>query len=466
MNLKKIGIVISREYSVRVRKKSFIITTILTPLLIGLLICVPAAIMLLGGEDTKKVKVVDESGLIASQLKSDESVEYVLASGEESVEALVDSFFDTDLYAVVSISPVDEKGEVSVTTYSGEPLNMELKMDIGRAVNKVIENRKLAGYDIDNLDRILADVKTDIKINSMTLSKDGDAKEESVEVYMILAYLMSFLIYMFVLLFGTMVMRSVIDEKSSRVVEVVVSSVRSVELMMGKIIGVALVALTQFCIWVVLTLLIIFGAGTIASDKLVEKAGGMEAVMATVQQSSETSVSASASTPDIATLLEQVSADGENDGIASVVRQVTDMHWGYILFCFLAYFLLGYLLYAAMFAAIGAAVDNEADTGQLQMPVTIPLIIGLFIMLHTFEHPSSALSFWASVIPFTSPMVMLARIPFGVVPVWELALSLGLLLLTFLGIAYLSAKVYKVGILTYGKKTSFKDMIKWLKQRN
>lgn len=464
MDLKKIGIVISHEYSIRVRKKSFILTTILTPLLLGLLIFVPAGIMLMGGEDAQKVKIIDESGLIAPYFESNDKIEYVMAEPGETLESVRDNFFDTDLYAVVGISELDAKGEVSVTSFSSEPLSVDVRQSISRTVNKVIETRKLKGYNIDNLDQIMDDVKTDIKVTSMTLNKSGEAKKDTVEIYMMLAYLMSFLIYLFVFMFGTMVMRSVIDEKSSRVVEVIVSSVKSVDLMMGKIIGVALVALTQFFIWVALTSVIAFGASTVATQKLVEKAGGMESVMSKMAAAGQTV--SDGNSVDIATLIEVTGADGEDSGVAGVIRQISGIDWGYIIGCFIIYFILGYLLYAAMFAAIGAAVDNESDTSQLQLPVTLPLIVGLFIMLHTFEHPSSDLSFWASMIPFTSPMVMLARIPFGVVPFWQLALSIALLLLTFIGMAYISAKIYRVGILTYGKKSTFKDLVKWLKQRD
>lgn len=462
MDLKKVGLVISHEYSVRVRKKSFILTTILTPLLMGLLICVPTAIMLLGGDENHVVKVIDNSALVQPYLENEDGAEYVFMPSGTTYESLRDGIGKDDLYAVVVISETDEDGNVTVDSYSKEPLNTEIRSTVKRAVNKAVEDHKLIKYNLADLDEILQQVKTDIKVNSMTITESGKAKEDTVEIYMIMAYIMSFLIYMFVFMFGTMVMRSVIDEKSSRVVEVIVSSIRSTELMMGKIIGVALVALTQFIIWVGLTAVIALGASRFASTKLIEKAGGADAIVA---QMAASGVQVDAGSLDLATII-QASGEGEDDDVAGVVRQITTINWGYIVLCFLAYFILGYLLYAAMFAAIGAAVDNESDTSQLQLPVTIPLIIGLFIMLHTFEHPSSQLSFWASIIPWTSPMVMLARIPFGVVPSWQLILSLVLLLLTFVGTAYLSAKVYKIGILAYGKKSTFKDLLRWLRQKN
>ncbi|MBQ2149480.1 MAG: ABC transporter permease [Bacteroidales bacterium] len=460
MNWKKVGIVISHEYTTRVRKKSFILTTLLTPIGMALLICVPALIMLFSGNDNQKVKVIDESGIVAPYLENSEHTTYVMGTEGETVDLLREIFDDLDYYAIVGISPLDENGEVSVVSYSKEPLNMDLKNAISRAANKAVETRKLAQYDIRDLDEILSDVKTDIKVNSMTLTNDGDAKEDSVEIYMVLAYLMSFMIYMFVFMFGTMVMRSVIDEKSSRVVEVIVSSVKSVELMMGKIIGVALVALTQFFIWIALTLVIVTAVNAFAGPKLLQSMGGMEQAVAVAGQDGNIG------TADVTSILEAAGSDPDASGFVKILGQIKDLNWGYLIGCFLIYFLLGYLLYASMFAAIGAAVDNEADTNQLQLPITIPLIIGLFIMLHTFEHPNSALSVWTSIIPWTSPMVMLARIPFGTVPGWQLLLSILLLLLTFLATAWLSAKIYKVGILTYGKKSSFKDLLKWMKLKD
>ncbi|MBR0501600.1 MAG: ABC transporter permease [Bacteroidales bacterium] len=460
MNWKKVGIVISHEYSTRVRKKSFILTTLLTPIGMALLICVPMLIMLFTGNENQKVKVIDQSGIVAPYLESGEKVTYVMGVEGETVDLLKDIFDELDYYAIVGISPLDEKGEVSVVSYSKEPLNMDLKNSINRAVNKAVETRKLTRYDIQNLDEILADVKTDIKLNSMTLTSDGDAKEDSVEIYMILSYLMSFLIYMFVFMFGTMVMRSVIDEKSSRVVEVIVSSVKSVELMMGKIIGVALVALTQFFIWIALTFIIVTAVNAAAGPKLMQNIGGMGEVIAIAGDDNHIDPE------DMETILQSAGQSEDAPEALKLIGQLRNLDWFYIIGCFLVYFLLGYLLYASMFAAIGAAVDNEADTSQLQLPVTIPLIIGIFIMLHTFEHPNSALSVWTSIIPWTSPMVMLARIPFGVVPAWQLLLSIVLLALTFLATAWFSAKIYRIGILTYGKKSTFKDLFKWMKLKD
>lgn len=456
MKFNKIGIVIGHEYSTRVRKKTFLLTTFLTPLLLALCFCIPTLIMLAGGSEHYDIKVVDDSGICGAFFESDGTTTYEISSGED-YETLSQTLKEYGLYAVIHISELDSDGNVTVDAYSDEPLNVDVKRNVRQFVSKAVEARKLTAYNISDLDKIMDEVRTDIRVNTMTMTESGEAKEDSAEIYMVLAYVMSFIIYMFVFLFGNSVMQSIIEEKSSRVVEVVVSSVRSVELMMGKIVGVALVALTQFVMWVVLTLVIVMGFGAVASHKLAEKQPDAAALIA--------SAGGSGSIDNIASLIEASSQDGENAGMVKILHQVSDLNWLYILGCFLIYFVLGYLLYASMFAAVGAAVDNAADTGQLQMPITIPMLIGLFMMLHVFQHPSSPVAFWGSVIPWTSPMVMLARIPFGTVPAWQLALSVVLLFLTFVATAYLSARIYRRGILSFGKKSTFKDLFKWMKNK-
>ncbi|MBQ4021738.1 MAG: ABC transporter permease [Bacteroidales bacterium] len=441
MNLNKIGIIIGREYTTRVKKKSFILTTLLTPVFMAVLILIPSVIMLYQGKDQQKVMLVDRSGLVQPYFQSGEKVEYSFADTNADIEQMKADFDDLGIDVLVVVSGLDADNNVSVTTYSKEPVSLEDKSSISRKVETAVRDYKLKAYDIVGYEDIMAKVKTDVPVEALTLTSDGGEKADSVEAYMIMAYIMSFLIYMFTFMFGNMVMRGVIEEKSNRIVEVVVSSVSSFELMMGKIIGVAGVALTQFIIWIVLTLLLVSAGGALFGADLLS--------------------SGAAAVPGAAEATDAVAgtvANGILGGLAS-------LNIPYLLVFFLIYFLLGYLLYASMFAAVGSAVDNEADTGQLAMPITIPLMLGLFIMLHTFQHPSSGLSFWASIIPFTSPMVMLARLPFGVVPGWQLALSIALLLLTFVFVTYLSARIYRVGILMYGKKASFKDLYKWMKSK-
>jgi ABC-2 type transport system permease protein len=311
----------------------------------------------------------------------------------------------------------------------------------------VIEQYKLKQYDIENFEAILADINADMSFNNLILGEDGQEKESMVEINMMISLIMGMIIYMFVAMFGNMVMTSVINEKSNKIVEVIVSSVKPFDLMMGKIIGVAAVALTQFLIWIILTLGILMGISAYA---------GME-MFADPQMAQQMEMMA----PMGAEQMEMMTSQG---AMSEVLGVITSVDWGYIIGCFLIYFILGYLLYASLFAAVGSAVENESDTNQLMIPITIPLIIGLLLMMQTFNNPDSTVSFWASMIPFTSPMVMLARVPFeGGVPTWELLLSIGILLLTIIVVVYLAAKIYRVGILMTGKKYSWKDIWTWIK---
>jgi ABC-2 type transport system permease protein len=258
---------------------------------------------------------------------------------------------------------------------------------------------------------------------------------------------------MFIAMFSGMVMQSVIEEKSSRVVEVLVSSVKATELMFGKIIGVACVALTQFFLWIVLTLLLVGGfSAFVGFDSLMGDPAQTEQMMEMTAQMGGV---------DVADMTAAMAA--EEEGLGAVLSTLKDIDWVQMILAFIVYFALGYLLYASFFAAIGSAVENEADTNQLQMPVTVPLMLAFFVAIYAFNAPDSPIVWWCSMIPFTSPIVMLARIPFGV-PMWELALSIVLLLATFVACGWASAKIYKIGILMFGKKTTFKDLWKWLRQ--
>lgn len=440
MGKSKISVIIAREFAIRVKKKSFIFTTILTPLLFAALMVVPSLIAVYSeGEQGLQVSVVDESGIVMPYMESDEEVTFTEVKGR-GIDELKKDFDNLGVFAVVGISGLDSSNNVSVVTYSKKQLNMDLQNRISRNVEAAVEEYKLKGYGIPQLEEIMADVESDVRVDTYTLDEKGEEKASKVEIFMIIGYIGSFLIYMFIFMFGSMVMRSVIEEKTTRIIEVIVSSVKPFQIMMGKIIGVAAVALTQFLIWIVFTLLIV----TVAGSAL----GLEDAAQTMAATSSEVSV-------------EEITAavQSEGDGFLQALK---DVNYVQIIGCFIIYFVLGYLLYSSMFAAVGAAVDNEADTQQLVLPITMPLIIGLFLMLHTFQYPDSALSFWGSVIPFTSPMVMMARIAYGV-PAWELALSVGLLVVTFVGMAYLSGKIYRVGILMYGKKPGWKEIYKWLK---
>lgn len=451
MKLSNIGLIIGREYATRVKKKSFILLTVLTPLLMAALMFIPVLIALYSGEDKQVISIVDNTGLLEGYFEDSGKTHYNFLPVETTQESLKAGFDTFDSSTLIYVSPLDSAGNAAVTAYSKEPLGIDTKSAVEEKISMALRDRKLQQLNIQDFDEIMGKVRSDVRVDAYTLTNEGKEKKDSVEIYMIIAYVLSFLIYMFVAIFGSMVMRGVIEEKTNRIVEVIVSSVSSFELMMGKLIGVALVALTQFAIWIILIGAVMFGLQGVVSSKTAEKMAEVTAAM------SESSL------PDANVNPVDMGSLGE---ISSVMDQIAQINIGQILLCFLIYFVLGYLLYAAMFAAVGSAVDNEADTNQLSLPITIPLMIGLFIMLHTFQHPSSQLSVWASLIPFTSPMVMLARIPFGVVPTWQLLLSIFLLIVTFIAIAWASAKIYRVGILTYGKKATFKDLFKWLKYKD
>ncbi|MFA7115622.1 MAG: ABC transporter permease [Bacteroidales bacterium] len=451
MNLNKINIVAGREFKVRVKKKSFIIMTILTPIIFAALMIIPSVIMMNDmGEPQKNIMILDNSGIVASRLQSDESVTYDIIQNK-NIDSLKQNFDQLGVDALVEITALDENNNFTITAYSTKQLSMEMKSNIKHAANDGLEKYKLAEYDIKDLKKILDDVKTNISVDNVILGEDGQETESHVEINMAISYILTFIIYMFVLMFGNMVMQSVIEEKSNRIVEILISSVKPFELMCGKIIGVAGVAIVQFLIWIILTGVLVFGfTATVGADMISNMTGNTEQVVQ-VQNSGAFDISSLAA------------AAGDSE-LGSILTTISNIDFSYILGCFFIYFILGYLLYASMFAAIGSAVENEADTQQLVMPITAPMIIGLFIMLHTFQHPDSALSFWASIFPYTSPMVMMARIPFeGGVPAWQLLLSIGLLLLFFIGTVYISGKIYRVGILKYGKKATWKDLWKWLK---
>lgn len=447
MNFNKIKLVAGREFSIRVKKKSFILTTILTPLLFVALSVAPALFMRLDMDSKQdRILVVDNSAVVASNLKSNDQLEYVVSQNND-IEALKADFNNLNVDAIVAISPLDSANNVSVVAYSVKQLNADLSSDISGDIKNLIEQYKLQQYDIENFEAILADINADMSFNNLILGEDGQEKESMVEINMMISLIMGMIIYMFVAMFGNMVMTSVINEKSNKIVEVIVSSVKPFDLMMGKIIGVAAVALTQFLIWIILTLGILMGISAYA---------GME-MFADPQMTQQMEMMA----PMGAEQMEMMTSQG---AMSEVLGVITSVDWGYIIGCFLIYFILGYLLYASLFAAVGSAVENESDTNQLMIPITIPLIIGLLLMMQTFNNPDSTVSFWASMIPFTSPMVMLARVPFeGGVPTWELLLSIGILLLTIIVVVYLAAKIYRVGILMTGKKYSWKDIWTWIK---
>ena len=456
MKFRNIGTIISREYLTRVKKKSFLLTTFLVPIFFAAMCILPSVIMFMSEDKGKQVAVIDQSGIAMPYFLDSEAVDFSDYS-TENVDSLKARFNDLGLDALVVISPVDEATRsVSVVSYSEKPMSIDMKESVTSKVNDAVEDYRLAQYQISDLKQIMEDIKSDVSMATYTLSESGEEKITSSEVYMIISMVLSIIIYMFIAMFSGMVMQSVIEEKASRVVEVLVSSVKATELMFGKIIGVACVALTQFFLWILLTLLLVGGFSLF---------GGMDAMSGDPAQAEQMMQMAGMEASMGGMTAEDMMAMAQDESeMGAVLSTLKDINWGQMIFAFVIYFALGYLLYASFFAAIGSAVENEADTNQLQMPITVPLLLAFFIAIYAFNAPDSSVVWWGSMIPFTSPIVMLARIPFGV-PAWELVLSIALLVATFVACGWASAKIYKIGILMFGKKTGFKDLWKWLKQK-
>lgn len=451
MNLRTIGVIINREYSTRVKKKTFLLTTFLVPVLLAVCCVIMGVVMANVKEKTKTVAVVDESGIVMSYLKNSEQISFQDMSSEP-LDTVKVRLADLGLDGVLSISKIDEQKNLQASFTSVKPVGMGVTATMSRYIDDALEDYRIRSYNIDGLEEIVNSVKADVPIRTFVLDEKGGEKVSESGVNSILSMVLGIFIFLFITMFGSMVMTAVVEEKTSKVVEVLISSVKATELMFGKIIGVALVALTQFFLWIVLSIVLLSAGMGIIAPKMMDTVDAQSIVAGLPEGTSQFDA--------MTAVLSQ--SDSE---LGDVVGTLAGLNIGQLVLYFIVFFVLGYLLYASLFAAIGsAAVDNENDTSQLQMPVTIPLMIAYFIALYAYNAPDSAVALWGSIIPFTSPIVMLARIPFGV-PGWQILLSIGLLVVTTIACAYLSAKIYKVGVLMYGKKTTFKDLWKWLKQK-
>ena len=434
-----IFIIIKREYMVRVRKKSFIVMTILAPLIIfGFYAIIGWAAV--SSINQKKIAVIDQSGQFADKFKNDD--ETVYAYPKQSLAEAKKGFVKQGYDALVYIpKDVIEKPK-TVQIFAEKSVSLTLKSNVQRAISKEIETIKLKEAGITQ--EIIRDAKVNVSAQTISLSDEGEKSSNSI-ITTIISGFCAFLIYLSVILYGTQVMRGVMEEKTSRIVEVIISSVKPFQLMMGKIVGVALVGLTQFMLWIILTVgLFTIGTQLIGQPKdkqqsaVSSRMGGMPG-QDDVQQ-------------------EMAAADNP---VADVMKAIGTLNVPLILGCFLFYFLGGYLLYSSLLGAIGAAVDSETETQQFMFPVMMPIIAAIAFAQIAIKDPDGPLAFWTSMIPLTSPVVMMVRIPFGV-PVWQLALSMVLLVLGFLGAIWLAARIYRVGILMYGKKTSFRELSKWV----
>ncbi|NLH51488.1 MAG: ABC transporter permease [Bacteroidales bacterium] len=445
--MKKTWIIIQREYLTRVRKKSFIIMTILGPLLMAGLWIIPIYISTLG-QGKKVVQVLDESGLFIDKFVSTENIRFVpvLLKLEEAKQAFLLSNDDALLY----IPRTELSLPVTALLFSRSQPGIDLKAVIRDIMRRQAEALKLRAKGMDP--EVMNSVKTRIILNSIKLADDGTEEKTSVEVSMALGLVGGFFIYFLIFLFGSQVMRGVIEEKANRIIEVIITSVKPFQLMAGKIIGVGLVGLTQFLIWVVFTGVLILGFQATQSDSIKNAPKHTPITTQKVMPPQQMQLVAEAEVEADKTLLEEAM-----EGI----RQV---NFPLVLSAFGFFFLGGYLLYAALFAAIGSAVESETDTQQFMLPVTVPLILSFILATYVINNPNSSLAIWFSIIPLTSPVVMMVRIPFGV-PWWHLALSMFLLVVGFVFTTWLAARIYRTGILMYGKKVTWAELIRWFKYK-
>ena len=437
--MNKIGLIIKREYLTRVRKRSFLIMTFLGPILMAAIYIIPIMLALNSSDEKMRVAVVDESHWFEDRFSDTQKHTFVLMPGQpiDSVKEMVKTgIFDMALY----VPPTQLNIPSNAIVYSLRQVPMEVEAYISNVMEKEIEEQKLMANGVDP--EIVNAVKTNVNLQIMRMDEKGNEKETFTKVQFTLGIILAMLVYMFIIFFGGQVMQGVAEEKTNRIIEVIISSVKPFQLMMGKVIGVSLVALTQFVLWILLTGVFYVGfsayVGISHPDML----------------SQGTVMAQEITTTDIMS----------NENVQSIVQIAQSIDFGTIITCFLVFFILGYLLYATLYAAIGSLVDNNTDSQQFTLPITVPLIIAIISSFYIINNPDSSLSVWLSMIPFTSPISMMVRIPFGV-PIWQVVVSALILAGTFVLMTWIAAKIYRTGILMYGKKLSYKEIFKWLRYK-
>ena len=440
--MNKIWLIIKREYLTRVRKKTFILTTILTPLLFAGIFAVVIFITV-KNVSNEKVAVVDPGGYLKSSLESSKTVTYQFDTGVDTSN-FVAKGFSAVLFAPRTGINQTENFKLITEKSLNRIANTKIERDISRALENNMISQELK-IDPKQIDSIKSRAEN-ISIETSKKGEGGKLESSSFDVANGIGYITGFLIYITLFIYGTMVMRGVMEEKTNRIAEVIISSVKPFQLMMGKILGIGAVGLTQFLIWIVLIGVI----STVLSSMIPPE------VLEQVQQNNGQMPGSS----------QQGSEAIRN--LAAAQNSLSSINWGLVIFSFVFYFIGGYLFYAALFAAVGSAVNEDPQDAQsMTFPVIMPIILAIVIMINAINDPGGSLATWSSIIPFFSPIVMMARIPFGVpdtVPYWQLGLSMLLLVLGFLFTTWLSAKIYRTGILMYGKKPSWKEMIKWIRR--
>lgn len=441
MAMRNIGLIIMREFKERVYKKSFIITTLLMPLLLALVSVAPTLIMLFAKGDTKQISVIDNSGIVASQLASNEEVTFVILENGDLQQELKSSL-EKEEFGVLYIGQDIVENPNNIQLYTNASSSMLLEDNIADQVEQIIKNERLKQYNLENLQQILDKVEVDITLSTFRNGDDEQSSASSSFASSMMGFVLGFVLYFFLVIYGSIVMQSIIEEKNSRILEVLVSTVRPFDMMMGKILGVAAVAATQIVVWGVLI---------IAMSAFL--------IPAVIPDDIMSSVEAMQSGADVTAM----AASGIDTGMVTAMASMMDTGYiAQIVGLLLLFMVGGFLLYAAMYAAVGASVDEVQDAQQLTTPIMLPIILAFLILTMVMNDPNSPLVVWCSMIPFTSPIVMMGRIPSGI-PTWEIILSLVLLYSTFVVMVWLAGKIYRVGIFMHGKKPSFKDLYRWLK---
>ncbi len=443
--MSKTATIIKREFLSRVKKRSFLVMTILGPLLMAAIIIVPVVVTQISDSDYK-IAVVDDTDLFYESFEDTENIKFspLGTNIEHAVGMMHDGSFD----AVLHIPEVAFQAPSSMRLFSEKSVNINARVLVENILRHEFESLKLGAAGID--EEILRSIETPIRIQAIRIKDDGELITDYPEISMGLGFVSGLLIYIFIFLFGSQVLRGVLEEKTSRIVEIIISSVKPFQLMLGKIIGVGLVGLSQFLIWIVLTFAIV-GAFQLAAPDLFRFTPDEQVFITGAQ---------ALSTEEIEAQREYVQQD---DTIAGqLLEGLLAINLTVMIISFVFFFLGGYLLYAALFAAIGSAVDNEADTQQFMLPVTVPLLISIIMAQFVITNPSGPVAFWLSMIPFTSPVIMMVRIPFGV-PYSEILLSGALLVAGFVLTTMIASRIYRTGILMYGKKSSYRELWKWIR---
>lgn len=442
--MNKIILIIKREYLTRVKKKSFVIMTILGPILMASVFIIPVYIAQLKGE-TKVIGIIDETSLFYDKFENTENLQFVKLM--TNLDIAKENIVKDGYYAILYIPKTELSVPESCKLYSTKQPNIVVKGYIKNVLRNEVEALKLSASGVDP--GILKSIKTNINLFTIKINKGGEEEASSTELSMAAGMVSAILIYFFIFMYGALVMRGVIEEKTNRIIEVIISSVKPFQLMMGKIIGVAMVGLTQFALWVIFTLIIVttflsFFSADISS-----------------YQSSQLKLQESALVP---TEQSEVSLQsGEiNESVVAIYESIQTINFGVLIGAFIFFFIGGYLLYGALFAAVGSAVDSETDTQQFMLPITVPLILSIVLAQFIMVNPDGPAAFWLSIFPLTSPVIMMVRIPFGV-PYTDLYLSITFMILGFLGTTWLAAKIYRTGILMYGKKINYKELWKWIR---